>query len=685
MISILLYSIIFFVTFYNLGLFINQRFNFDLDSWLFFPFGLITWLGIIQFLIYPIVWLKIPTIVFFGLLLILVIVINVKALLSKRKNKLNKYDIGFYLCMLIFVAIMVYFSSNRTLGQNSFDTNFYLSIVIQGSTSPNFSFVEYGTGFVSNVINTQYDYQSFYAFGSFILATLEPIVHILNSSYFTITTHTFIWTISILFYMFEFTLLIGMIKQFNLKLNPIVPFIILLFLGYHSLVYYNSIFAFFGNTYRVWILAFLMMEIYRSITTQIYRPFILLLASSALIAVSSTGFFLGIIVLTPYVMFIFMQRLDFNRTIEIVSLLIFPTLVFALFYLGSNQINIFMIILVLIILLYGLFTFLYFSKMLIKDKIYSLIRILIVYGIPIIILGYSIYASITGMKLPQSFFFDHRAYDMVWYYFNTESSVNILINAFYFISLIIYVLMVKNKYRWCIISLIILFINPISSQFVVRFLASVVYYRSFEVIFNPFTVLILSTSALSLINYKQVKYIISILLFLYFTPKVIEHSSLYYHSSFLPNKEYSSLYRVNSSEIEVLSVLKTKIILENYKNAKVISQIEMVRGFVPNVITPISNETIRSINRYAINKERSKLLTIFMNRDFIGQEIFDVKPEYDKTCQYLMDERIDFVIVDKNQFYYDEEGLIIPLYFKVRDCATPIYESNDYFIYQFYW
>jgi hypothetical protein len=106
---------------------------------------------------------------------------------------------------------------------------------------------------------------------------------------------------------------------------------------------------------------------------------------------------------------------------------------------------------------------------------------------------------------------------------------------------------------------------------------------------------------------------------------------------------------------------------------------------VPNVVTPISNETIRGINRYTINKEHSKLLTIFMNRDFIGQEIFDVEPEYENTCKYLMEERIDFVVVDKNQFYYDENGVIIPIYFKVRDCATPIYESDRYFIYQFYW
>lgn len=685
MISILAYSILFFITFFNLGFYLNQRFNFKFDSWLFFPFGLIAWFGIIQFFIYPVVWLKIPTIYLFVLLFILIITINALALFSKPKIEFRLYDLLFYFSMFIFVIIMVYFASNRTLGQNSFDTNFYLSMVVQGASSNNLSFVEYGTGFITNVVNTQYDYQSFYAFGSFILASLDPIIHFLNPSYFSITSHTYIWTFSILFYMFEFTLLLGMIKQLKLLKNPLVPFIALLFLGYHSLVYYNSIFAFFGNTYRMWILAFLMFEIYLSLKTENYRPLILLSSSSALISVSSTGFFLGIIVLTPFVIILFYRKLEFNRIIKNISMIILPTLVFALFYLGSNNISVFSFILVNILVLYGILTVLYFSKKTYKSKVYSITRLLILYGIPVFILGYSIFAYSYGYKLPQPFFFDHRAYDMVWYYFNTDSRVHLLINIFYFTSLICYLILIKGTNRWYILALVILFINPISAQFVAKFLASVVYYRSFEVIFNPFTILIMSTSVIQLVKYNKLKYILSFILVLYFVPSVIEHSQLYYHNSFLPSETYSSLYRVNSSEIETLSVLKTKIMLEKYEKAKVVSQIEMVRGFVPNVVTPISNESIRSINRYAINSEKSKLLTIFMNRDFIGQEIFDVKPEYDKTCQYLMDDRIDFVVVDKNQFYIDEGGVIIPLYFKVRDCATPIYENKDYFIYQFYW
>lgn len=685
MIAILVYSGSFIVTFYNLGFWLNHRFDFKLDPWLFFPFGLISWFGLIQFLIYPFVWLKIPTIVFFVVLGLLILLINILGIITKNKPRFNKVDLIYYFGMVLFVVAMVYFAAQRTLGQNSFDTNFYLSMVVQGAHSSTLSFVEYGTGLLSNVVNTQYDYQSFYTFGSFILGTFEPIIRILNPDYFTISTHVYIWTTSILFYTLEFTLMFGMIKQLKLFRSPIIPFLIMLFLGYHSLVYYNNIFAFFGNTYRTWILAFLMMEIYRSLSEDVHKPLVILLVSSALIAVSSTGFFLGIIVLTPYIMILFYRKIDLKLLIRIVGLVVLPTMLFSLFYLGGNKIILFLLIFVAIIGVYIFLASLYYCAFKFKESIYSLFRIVILFGLPIFILGYSLFAVVRGRILPQAFFFDHRAYDMVWFYFNTETTVHIFINFIYFVGLFGFMIFSKSIYRWYVLALVVLFINPISAQFVSRFIASVVYYRSFEVIFNPFTVLMFTTTLISFINWEKTRIVLSILLFFGFLPSVVEHSKLYYHNSFLPSQNYSSLYRVESPQIETLSVLKTKIAIENYEQARVVSQIEMVRGFVPNVVTPISNETIRGINRYTINKEHSKLLTIFMNRDFIGQKIFDVEPEYENTCKYLMDERIDFVVVDKNQFYFDEKGVIIPIYFKVRDCATPIYESDHYFIYQFYW
>jgi len=255
----------------------------------------------------------------------------------------------------------------------------------------------------------------------------------------------------------------------------------------------------------------------------------------------------------------------------------------------------------------------------------------------------------------------------------------------YFISLLFYIIKSKGTFRVYMLGLLILFVNPFSSLFVSRFIASVVYYRSFELLFNPFTTILFIILMFDWIRNKTMNRILVGSLFLWLIPLVITHSQMYYHPSFIPTQAYSSLYRLDSNQMDTLSLLKTKIELENYDQAIVVSQIEGVRGFVPNVITPISNEDIRNIDKYTLNPETSKLLTIFENRDYIGQQIFDTEPDYIHTCQYLMDAQVDFVVVDKRQFFVDETGQFIPLYFLVRDCATPVFENTDYFIYQFYW
>ena len=128
------------------------------------------------------------------------------------------------------------------------------------------------------------------------------MIRFLSLSCFTISTNVFIWTISILFYMLEYSLKFGMARDLKVLRSPIFAFIVILFFGYIGFIYYNQIFAFFGNTYRTWIFTFLIFEIYQSIIRKSTKAVLILLLSSALISVSSTGFFFGIIELTPYVM-----------------------------------------------------------------------------------------------------------------------------------------------------------------------------------------------------------------------------------------------------------------------------------------------------------------------------------------------------------------------------------------------
>ena len=112
--------------------------------------------------------------IFIEILGLMILLINTLGLLLKGRPRFSKNDVLYYLGMILFVVIMVNFAGQKSLGQNSFNTNIYLSMVVQVASSRTFNFVEYGTGYVTTFVNTQYDFQSFYACGSFIL------LHLLN-------------------------------------------------------------------------------------------------------------------------------------------------------------------------------------------------------------------------------------------------------------------------------------------------------------------------------------------------------------------------------------------------------------------------------------------------------------------------------------------------------------------------
>jgi len=158
-----------------------------------------------------------------------------------------------------------------------------------------------------------------------------------------------------------------------------------------------------------------------------------------------------------------------------------------------------------------------------------------------------------------------------------------------------------------------------------------------------------------------------------------------YHFVFERPNDSSYIERIPNNEIDVLNVLNTKITLEKLDRPKVVSQIHFVRAYVKNITLPLSYRTYRSLHVYEeVIEAPSELWNIFVYRDFETMRIFDTTPDYANTCKYLIEEKVDFVLVARNQFYR-EKGDFVPLYFRVRDCASLVYENDDYLLYQFYW
>ncbi|MDP3443963.1 MAG: hypothetical protein Q8T08_13995, partial [Ignavibacteria bacterium] len=143
--------------------------------------------------------------------------------------------------------------------------------------------------------------------------------------------------------------------------------------------------------------------------------------------------------------------------------------------------------------------------------------------------------------------------------------------------------------------------------------------------------------------------------------------------------------RIPINELDALNVLNTKIILENLEHPIVISQIHAVKAHVKGIILPLNYQTYRRLRVFEeVVDAPSELWNIFVYREYETMKIFKPEPDYVNACKYLIDEKVNFVLIARNQFYR-ENGDFVPLYFRVRDCATLIYENDDYLLYQFYW
>lgn len=188
-----------------------------------------------------------------------------------------------------------------------------------------------------------------------------------------------------------------------------------------------------------------------------------------------------------------------------------------------------------------------------------------------------------GRALSVPFFYDHRAYDMVWHLFNYKEVFPLTLNLVFFSALIFFVFRDQSDFKKYLIIVIALFINPLSAYFLSDILASVVYYRSFEVVFNAtsyFIVLSYLMEHSMLRNKLKVQFVLP-LVAVFFT---IIAAFQVYHVSFIPSDNFNGLYRIEETKIDMLNILNTKMILEKYESAKVVSQIEEVRAYVPNVI-----------------------------------------------------------------------------------------------------
>lgn len=664
------------LTSYSYGSLIQSFFNWNISKYLNVLLGFSLIIGVLNFIVYPIVIFKLNTSMFMGIVFFILIL----PIFFYRKIqwfKLNRYLIIFSLIVIIRLLI----TYQRGLAEESFDTVHYLSYIIEAAKGTFFTEFDVNGGVRTWILPLD-DFSSYY----YVLATLYRSVEFIKSQFsmdiLTLTMPKVIWISTLFYFILSVSLSFASIKMLKIRnlLHQVI--IILLIQFFFGAFYYNSVFGFYGNTYRTLFSGLLVLLIFDALKKHQFKmshSLMIMITISSILGFSGAGYLSSFIAVYSYILLMLRKNSLSNRNISLIYILFIPIILFVSnYWLFLDIVSMPLLILLLIIycVLFGI-TYLF------NYSLQHVYRFIIVFLIPISIYGASLIIN-HSTPIMQDFFIHRSNVDMVWDYFSFDNVRNLFFNTLIWISVLFYSLRSKEISSKYFSTILLIFINPITYPFIVKVMAyDLVYQRSFDAIFNPFTITLLISYLLVIIENNRIIKIGILAISLYLAQYSVFNN---YHFYFNSEENYNGFNRLPQDQVEVFEVLNTKIRIEKYDRAVVVSQVPSIKGFVSNVFSVLDYNTYRSIDRFdaVVNPSFSPLWNIFYPRDYYGQSIFSDEPDYSNTCNYLVESRVDFVVLDSAQFYMND-GDYVPLYLRVRECGTEVYRNDRYILYQFYW
>lgn len=613
---------------------------------------------------------------FYIILIIYLSILVASFYLIFKFRKTLKLNFNIYHIALLIVAlcILMYFSFQTSLGDlNGFDSTHYLNMVTGniGLKELNLNNIVFGTN--DHNISYQYTFQSFYYLASVLMYLCQKALCFLGFEYFSAVGY--IWCFQILFYVSFITLIINSVEKY-FKGNYFAHVSLLfLFVFTYGKLYFNNAFGFYGNTIRTMFVAYAIYHLVEYFDSKDKNEkTVFAISMLAACGTSSSAVFMIFFV---YFALFFLEIDDNNNLFKEYAIILFVPLI-NLLAVVLNNITISAIVSIVLILC------LYFGN----DILVTLVRkyrlkysLLILSFLLMFVLSYKVTHDIFDF----SAFLNNgnERYDMTLDYFDLNIGYysTKIYKVVSMISLIIYLLFhYKEKYSKVILILIFVFFNPFCCSFINSI--NVVYYRAYELILNPFTVIYFIKNASSLVNNKYLEYECLAFIVLMVMVKGSVDRPLYWHDTFIPTSDYNKIYKMSNEELNIIREINSLSVYDNIDEPKIITPNLLTQSMIPSGMYIYGRE-------YQINPKWSfsekALYDIFWPVIHFGDARQPENPDYDNMCKYIDDADIDFIVQPKATEYYDkEQNIWYSLTYKIDECGTyAFYDTDNYSVYRF--
>lgn len=602
-----------------------------------FVMGFLLFIGALYIIGWPISAFNRPSIYYVYLISILFLITVVLIIKNIRKISFcfNKKLWIIFFVLLLFEIII---SLNRTLGQpHGFDALYYINYIgfNVDTNSLNSLHPHFGTSPNTYKDTITYVFQSYNYFISAFVFIAKKLFGLVSKTIDFLPLY--VWTFQIILHAFFISTSLMVIKELEIKSKILNISLVILLILFMDNIYYNNCYGFIGNNFRMSIHAIATIYLFRYFASKDKRDlFLFFISMIGMCGFSSTGTFATIFVLFGLFFFLYNKEKNLLKYYSVVMYI--PTINILMVKLGIHW--------YIAIFVFVVFAAVYYFN----DQILHLFENAYVrYSLIILVAAFIIVMSIivSGEKSIFHYFINNYSerQDMSWDYFDFKDLKHWIFNLIVLVPMFFH-LFENKKHPFSIIAIVLILtvFNPLGGNFMNKI--NWVYYRTYDIIVNQFTIAYFLNYLIMKINYN--KLIISFVCIESLFLAIVQIPS-FWHESFIPDDDYNKINKIENSELELITNVRQMICDNNIENPAIISPTFYMSTYIKDSTYLIGKE--KRYNYDNFSELTYELYKIFFPVDYDYDNFRPSEtPDYDNVIEYLKESNYDILIVDYNNF-----------------------------------
>ena len=622
--------------------------------------------------------------IIFGLSIVLVLVLRVN-ILPKT------YDLVSLILPILFCLLLGYLSSIQTTNSAYFDSNFYLSEVLESSTATSLAHLNYYHGSFLYGIDVYHDYQGYYYFWGILINIASKFIEIPS-----LITPVYMWGASFLYYYS-----LGLICTMSLqvvykgalkKFNVILPIFAITFLLPYYTNYFNSTLGFFGNSFRTIAIGLVALLFYCYIYGKDDKALLALtFVYLGGISLSSSTMFISAFMIAG--LFFYMVYKNNTRIRDYYFLFLSSLPVFHYAYVlltpwyidNIKTIIVFVTVTIIVSILCYLLSKLDKKYILIITHVCKVLYLVLL--IALIGLSFLLKDGMYGY----GFFFESRSLnDMCLNYTSWLTNIELLRNVVLWAVLIISLIRFKSKknFKLFLIITALICINPLTQPVISTYGTQDVYSRVFDIICNPFVLVFLFNE----LNTKNIfiTYFLSIAVTMVSCWVSYYNCTNYYSRVLIPGDNFDYETKSDPNRLDIYEYLMTDF-NEEIKDLDhrpiFVSQDIDVKAYVNNIELLYGTSDIRDALDNEDNYNNSpykELINLFYPFRNYGEDNvpYETSVDYEQSCPVVQKyDSVEYLLIKNNIPTYSEKfGWYYPTWHNLKECSEEVYSNDEWII-----